>query len=169
MRRAPVLGACLILAFSASLGCSKAPTLPTVPAEGVVKLDGAPLEGATVAFTPTTDSGKPANGITDAQGRFQLKTYLGGNFGQANGALPGDYIIMVSKYEAVSGSGPKLDADQQAKALEEAKRTGKPPAELQQNQPKLLTPAKYSNAKQSDLKATVKSSDNQFTFELTSS
>ncbi|GAB6167384.1 hypothetical protein JCM19992_33840 [Thermostilla marina] len=58
-------------------GCGKkGPQL--TPLEGVVTLDGQPLEGATVLFEPQ-EGGRPATGVTDAQGRFVLQTYEPGD------------------------------------------------------------------------------------------
>lgn len=161
-----------------AVGCSKGPTLPTVPVSGSVTLDGKPLEGAAVSFTPVPSNpdGKPANGITDAQGTFQLKTYLGGTTGQASGAMPGDYVVMVTKYEASSGPAPAgaaeghMDTAAQQKALQEAQQSGKPMELAIAGQTKLTTPQKYANPKDTDLKATVQGSGNQpFTFDLKSS
>jgi hypothetical protein len=159
--------------LAAALGCSKGPSLPTVPATGTVTLDGLPLADASVAFAPKDPEGKPANGVTDAAGKFQLKTFLGGTAGQVDGAMPGEYVVMVSKYEASSGAAPEggsIDYNQQQQALEEARTTGKPPATPLQGEAKLTTPSKYGNAKDTDLNATVKPSGNQpFTFDLKSS
>ena len=54
-------------------GC-KAPPPPIVEAEGVVLLDGKPLNHVEVRFFPMIDYGAEytAKGITDKQGRFQL-------------------------------------------------------------------------------------------------
>ncbi len=61
------------------------------PVEGVVTLDGTPLEGATVLFHPA-EGGKPATGTTDAQGKFTLITR---NLGE--GAQVGMNNVSVSK------------------------------------------------------------------------
>jgi hypothetical protein len=165
------LFACIVgsLAWAIAFGCSKAPKLPTVPVSGTVTLDGQPLDGANVAFSPVDLDGKPANATTDSQGAFRLKTYIGASFGQADGALPGEYTVMVSKYEAQSGTAPTSDEiEARQTAMQEAQKTGKPLEQIP-TQPKLLTPEKYCNPKDSGLKATVKSSDNTpFTFDLKS-
>ncbi|HVX12536.1 MAG TPA: hypothetical protein VHC22_15250 [Pirellulales bacterium] len=156
---------CLVFVLAAMAGCSKGPNLPTVPASGTVTLDGKPLEGATVAFAPTNPDGKTANGTTDPQGKFSLQTYLGGTTGQAAGAMMGDYVVMVTKYDQVSGN---FDAAAQEKVMQEMQKSGRQPGGATPGQAKLVTPAKYANPKDSDLKATVKASDNQFTFDLKS-
>jgi hypothetical protein len=71
-------------------GCSG--QYKTVPVEGIVTLDGKPVEGATVSFCPA--EGRPASGLTDADGVFQLTT-----FKEDDGALPGDYRVVVKKTE----------------------------------------------------------------------
>ena len=72
----------------------------TVPVEGNVTLDGEPLAGATVMFIPVKEGGQPATGLTDANGKFQLKT---GN--DKTGALPGEYKVVVSVAEEMKFSG----------------------------------------------------------------
>lgn len=82
--------AVLFLVVVVLTGCSsKGPEL--APVEGVVTLDGTPLEGATVLFHPA-DGGKPATGTTDAQGKFTLTTQ---NLGE--GAQVGMNNVSVSK------------------------------------------------------------------------
>jgi hypothetical protein len=66
------------------------------PTSGIVELDGAPLEGATVVFfTVREDKGnKPytAVGVTDSTGRFSLKTFRPGD-----GAVAGAHSVMIEK------------------------------------------------------------------------
>ena len=91
-------------------GCGEDPGVTdrpaTVPVSGVVTLGGNPVEGATVTFhagVPApgqTAQGNSAVGQTDAEGRFQLKTF------EANdGAVPGEYVVTISKYEAAASGG----------------------------------------------------------------
>lgn len=75
------------------LGCgSSAPK--TVRVSGVVDFDGKPLTKGTITFLPQTtgekDLNRPATGIIDSQGRFELSTYKPGD-----GALPGKYQVTV--------------------------------------------------------------------------
>lgn len=61
---------CVLGALCAGCG-SKGPQL--APVEGVVTLNSEALEGASVLFQPQA-GGLPATGLTDAQGKFVLKT-----------------------------------------------------------------------------------------------
>lgn len=60
---------------------------------GVVTLDGNPVEGATVSFV--SQDGNTYTGFTDAQGNFSLSS------GSAVGALPGEYKVTVVKTPAL--------------------------------------------------------------------
>lgn len=166
--------ACFLASLIAAVGCSKGPKLPTVPVSGTVTLDGTPLEGASVAFSPSDMEGKPANGITNAEGKFTLKTFLGGTEGQADGALAGDYTVMVTKYEAQSGSAPPDNSStgdyvEQQKKAQEAMKSNTPLPPQSQGAAKLVTPPKYANPKETDLKASIKPSGNPpITLELKS-
>lgn len=71
-------------------GCGDAgPQL--APVEGVVTLEGDPLEGAIVLFQPS-EGGKPATGLTDAAGKFVLTTLE-----QGDGAQVGVNEVSVTK------------------------------------------------------------------------
>jgi hypothetical protein len=70
----------------------------TVPAEGTVTLDGAPVENAAVSFI--ADSGNyHATALTDATGKFRLRA-----FQEKEGAVPGSYKVEVNK-TVVTGGG----------------------------------------------------------------
>jgi hypothetical protein len=63
----------LALAVLLPVGCQKTPP-PIVAAEGVIRLDGKPLNKAQVRFIPVDGYGLDymAAGVTDEAGRFQL-------------------------------------------------------------------------------------------------
>jgi hypothetical protein len=69
---------------------------PRHSAQGLVELDGQPLDGATITFfTERADRGNEpfsAVGITDSAGRFVLKT-----FRPNDGAVAGTHIVMIEK------------------------------------------------------------------------
>jgi len=131
-------------------GCDSG-KLATVRVSGTVTFDGAPLDGATVTFTPKTEGqGHPAYGITDVNGRYQLQTFLGA----ANaGTTPGDYLVFVTKREQSEGSG--------VSGAPTAGSSAPPP-------PKSLIPERYGKAETSELTATVENKkDNVIHFDLT--
>ena len=132
---------CLVaLAICLSLpGCRRGP--PVVYVEGVVTMNGEPLEGANVGFTPSSTPGSmSAAGFTDAKGKFVLSAHTA-RFGA--GTTVGDYIVVVSK-------------------------TIIPPGEEDKDSPKvvLVTPEVYQLKETSPLRATVKNGKNRFEFEL---
>lgn len=67
------------------------------PVSGVVTYQGKPVEGAQVMFTPA--DGRPAQGTTDANGRYQLTTDKIGD-----GAKVGTHQVTVQKMERVPGA-----------------------------------------------------------------
>lgn len=71
-------------------GCGRG----TVPTSGTVALDGVPVGGAVISLVPE-GAGLAARAIATEDGRFKLETF------RDNGAMPGDYRIVVSKYEEV--------------------------------------------------------------------
>jgi hypothetical protein len=84
----------------------------TKPVQGVVTLDGTPVAGATVLFMPDDpDGGRPASGFTSSDGTFQLTTHK-----PDDGALPGNYRVVILKTEAAKDPGAA-----QRSALEKAR------------------------------------------------
>jgi hypothetical protein len=132
----------LLAASTASLsGCgSKNPA--TYSVSGTVTYRGKPVEGAGVMFMP--NSGRPASAMTDAQGRFTLRTFKDGD-----GAIAGENVVCISKMSPASGSNAK---DPLLKEMVSA------------------LPARYATPTTSPLKVTVSDSAlNDFTFELSDS
>jgi hypothetical protein len=83
-----------ILAALVLAGCWGTGRPPTYPVTGTVTWKGKPVEGARVVFVPQDPGGQAAAGITDAQGRYRLTTFVEGD-----GALEGEYRVKVTKYE----------------------------------------------------------------------
>ncbi len=138
----------------------------TVPVTGTVTLDGTPVAGATVAFSPSAGGGRSAHGITDANGRFKLTTFEAGD-----GAMPGSYKVGVSKTAGPAQAAPgtteetpeSIDAAYKAAAERGALEPGAKPPE-----PTDLLPSKYKDPAGSGLTAEVtKGGKNDFTFPLT--
>lgn len=79
----------------------------TTLASGEVTFEGKPLEGAIVVFQPTAPGGIGASGMTDAQGKFELKT-----FPPESGAVPGAYSVSILKTAMPSGANNNNDDSQ---------------------------------------------------------
>lgn len=74
----------------------------TVQAEGIVTLDGTPVDGAQVVFIST--DGQSASAASDTSGKFALRS-----FDEKAGAVPGTYKVQVSK--TIAEPTGKQDAD----------------------------------------------------------
>ena len=131
---------CCMVAVVTLGGCSR-PTVEGRPAlaaaSGTVLYQQKPVEGATVLFIPV-DHGYAATGRTDANGKFQLRT-----FDPDDGAAPGKFTVTVRKFEILFPPGG---------------------GEIERQ----LLPEKYGAGAQSGLTAEVSADDdNVFQFELT--
>jgi hypothetical protein len=125
----------------AVFGCSQSNSnLPkTVPASGVVTLDGKPVDGAQVVIVPAGSGTNGADGTTDSSGRFSLRA-----FPEKDGAIPGEYNVQISKTVEVKLSGPKGSLD------------GGDPVRYEHG-----VPAKYTTAKTSGLTVSIPESGNK--------
>ncbi len=103
----------IVVALIACLqGCG--PAAPkTVPAAGILMMDGKPLEGASINMV--NDQGIVALATTDAGGKFAFKTHIGS--ASYDGAVPGSYKVGVSKAtnngqaDSDGGSNPAASGD----------------------------------------------------------
>lgn len=145
----------LLHAIPVTIGCGANSVDPNRPA--VVKVSGTvshknqPVEGATVLFTPT-DGGLGATGLTDIDGKFQLRT-----FDLNDGAVPGRYDITIFKYD-MSTANPELEDDLESELMPD---NGEPVG------PTPLLPARYADASTSGLSQEVVTSGvNNFPFDL---
>jgi len=130
------VAAALALAVSGCGGDGK------VSVNGVVTLDGQPIEGAIVTFIPVAKEGQIAHGTTDKEGAFQLTTTK-----PNDGALPGEYKVTVVYAE---GAEPPP-----AKGLKEA-FTGYEKAQGQKRKaPKYSIPSEYTDPAKTSLKQKV--------------
>lgn len=149
------------LLLAMSIGCG--PGGPAVEmVEGVVTMDGQPVDGAAVFFSPAPGStGLAAAGQTGPDGRFKLtsiKAKTGGG-----GAVAGDYLVTVSK---IQNDAPPLPT-----STDDPNYGKFPPAPGPNEKAKIkyLVPQEYGDAKTSGLKATVtKGGSKGLTFELSS-
>ena len=162
--RVSTFSAAVAMTFVAS-GCGGGAEVPdTAPVSGVITLDGAPVEGANVTFTPSSQDpeAKPAYGTTDANGKYTLATTVPG--GKADGAVPGKHRITVTKIKAAettdNGSG-EYGTD----SYVPAGATGVP---QEDTGPEYIVPQRYGSKGTSGLEATVEASgENTFNFDLT--
>ncbi len=103
----PIL--CGLLAIMVGCGPDLSHLPATVPARGVVTLDGTPVENATITFI--ADSGTyHATAVSDSSGGFTLKA-----FPEKDGAVPGSYKVEVNK--AVVEGGGDAGTDGEIKGL----------------------------------------------------
>ncbi|HVV99758.1 MAG TPA: carboxypeptidase-like regulatory domain-containing protein [Planctomycetaceae bacterium] len=101
------------------VGCAKGPKLPnTASVSGTVTYQGKPLAGAQVTFNNTAEEGYAAGGLTDANGKYTLKTFFDAKH-ELSGAVPGDYYVTFTKIEKSTGS-----AMDQMKAASDAAQQG---------------------------------------------
>lgn len=130
----------LVLAMPALLfaaGCGSN-TLTVYPVTGTVTFENKPVEGAQVLFQ--ADGAPPAQGITDAAGKYVLKTSIAGE-----GAVVGNHKVTIVKMARAPGA----DASD--------------PYAATQN----VLPPQYASASQSPLTAKVVAGSNEFPFVLT--
>lgn len=134
-----------LLALTGCGGDPRAERPDRTPVSGAVSFAGAPVAGAIVVFSPATEgTGRGATGITDDAGNFVL-----GTFEKDDGAVPGDYIVLVSKLEEeASNAADNIDED-------DPEYNGEPSEEATEAAPKNLIPATFGRRESSKLTATV--------------
>ena len=129
------------------VGCGKAGPV-MIPTVGVVTLDGEPMEGAAVMFMPVA-GGRPASGVTDGAGRYQLRTR------EANdGAIAGEYDVSITLVKTTS-----------ILATSDGLAGGTAPGGIKQ---RWIIPNRYSKPDTSRLKATVAVGQREHNFALVS-
>jgi hypothetical protein len=137
MLRRMVCFTALLLVVSGLAGCGSG----TNKVEGVVTLDGKPVQGASVSFMPQGGTGQFADGFTDAEGRFTLATS-----GKA-GVRSGTYKVVVTKTDAVAVEMVPGSPEYMSKMKKEGPKAGPPamrPGGGASSGPKSLLPAVYS-------------------------
>jgi hypothetical protein len=141
-------------------GCGSG-TPATTRVDGVLLFeDGKPVSGASIRFVPAADAGREASGFTGKDGEFTLTS-----FSQSDGALPGDYSVVVTKSTAAASPATPVDTDDpevRMKAMKEAMAKSKAPA------PKVVdpVPAVYADAKTTPLKQKIDSSTKKIELKL---
>jgi hypothetical protein len=132
-------GLVLIILLSPGCGPGTGHLPKTVPASGVVTLDGKPVDGAQVVIVPAAQGTTGASGVTDASGHFSLRAYP-----EKDGAVPGEYKVQVSKTVEVKLTGKAGSLD------------GGDPVRFDYG-----VPGKYTDAKNSGLTVTIPDSGNK--------
>jgi carboxypeptidase family protein len=155
----PARTSVLIVAVLLTLGgCSGGRKHPaTAPVSGTVTYQGKPVEGATVSFS-LVGGGGVSTAITDATGKYVLRT-----FGEADGAVPGDYKVTITKIKAEDrnpGKTPEQISEEYAAILARGEQIPEPVITY-------LVPEKYSTAKTTPEQRTVKAGEpNVIDFQL---
>lgn len=179
MSRCYILSA--IIACSWIVGCNGDSNPTTYPVSGTVTLDGKAVDGAAVTFFSTDPNLRPATGTTDKEGKYVL-----GSFKSGDGAMPGQYKIMVTKFWSDAGPSPydapadapvetpeptKLTDAEQRAAYEKAYKTapkGPPAGAAKQPKSGNHLPKQYENADTSGLTFTVANGPNTYDIQLKS-
>lgn len=148
---------CLVVS---ALGCGQSSGPNVQYVHGVITLDGAPIEGATVSFSPEDANGIGASGMTQSDGSFTLNAQAAK---PGAGTVAGKYAVTVSKVEMPEF--PNIDTDDPRYGTAEQEKLEQ---EANQAKPKVIVPEKYNTPESSPLHAEVVSGTNEFKFELIS-
>jgi hypothetical protein len=145
--------ACAAVAGCGAAGGSGGP--PVYPVTGVVKLNGQPVVGADIVFNLKDGTGS-SFGRTDSSGHYQLTTRRSND-----GALPGDYIVVISKAD----EAPAVD---RASIPQDSANYNPFVGKAAPVKPKSKSgfPAKYADAKTSGQTARVLEEKNTIDFDL---
>ena len=152
-------------------GCGQRVDRPDVEyVEGLVTLDGRPLEAATVGLSPVS-GGLPAYGNTDAAGVFRLTSSRGGLPG--TGAVAGDYRVTIRKMkdEAATAASTAAETEPPAEpSIEDYERWLKEQKQDARQTPRVtsLVPERYTNPETSGLTASIVAGRNRLEFNQTS-
>lgn len=150
----PTLSCYLIGALAFAVGCgSGGPDL--VPVSGRITIDDKPVTTGRIEFYP--ESGRPAIGSIDEQGRYELKTYEPGD-----GAKPGKYCVTITS-RIIPEEGPAYNSfeDEMQGISTKSKQ-----AVSTSRQITWVVPRKYANRNSSDLIAEVRTSGEDIDFHL---
>ena len=126
----------LLLCFC---GCSGASSGNIGLVEGVVTLDGTPVQGAYVRFFPET--GRGSSGKTDKEGHYELRYTR-----SEDGAIIGNHKVTITTEVGGDNYGIEDASESQTVSV----------------------PKKYLDPKKTELTATVESGKNNINFDLTS-
>ncbi|GAB6187345.1 hypothetical protein JCM17478_28470 [Thermopirellula anaerolimosa] len=147
--------AAIVLGGACNRGSDKPKTYPVT---GTVTMNGQPVPGATVTFTPKEPAAPgqegplAASAVTDNEGKYQI-----GTFAKGDGALPGEYLVSVTKYEGAGPTGGGSGSEEEYT----------PPVPGQEAPvPKNVLPAQYANPNTSGLSFKVEAKSNTYDITL---
>ncbi len=136
-------------AFVLFVGCADG-RLETEPVSGVITLDGVPLAGASVSFSPKmAGQGAIGFGKTNEKGEYIIQAMNGR---PDEGTLPGEYAVTVKKYKEVP-TGRKVAAPGSGEMVDEMKGV-------------LMLPEQYASSKKTPFSATVVKGKNRFDYDV---
>jgi hypothetical protein len=142
----PLVTSCLLL------GCGGSSQHATYPVRGTIKYHGQPLAGASVTFM-ADGAARAAIGKTDANGTFVLTTFKAND-----GAVPGNHVVTVKKYNSDPPALPTAAADGAVDPNDEAKYIAA--MARWQATAKIAVPKRYTDPKTSDLRREVVAGEN---------
>jgi hypothetical protein len=89
--------------LAAGCGQSELAKKATYPARGRVLYKGEPARFVLIHFEPTAPGkGVAADGVTDGNGEFELRTYSNAD---PDGAVPGEYTVTLEQFDPVRSVG----------------------------------------------------------------
>lgn len=135
-----LLAIATLLTITTGCGPSGPETPAVTPVSGTATLNGEPLGGAVIAFSPVS-GGRGASAITNDDGTFEATS-----FSKGDGLVPGQYGITVTKYP----QGPESYGA--AGDMESDEYTGE---DVTPDDPENELPAKYESAETSGLTVNV--------------
>ena len=146
----------LVLSTLAFLvGCSSDERVATV--HGTITLDGKPVGEASITFMPQ-EGGRPAFGVSDADGTYELTTFTAGD-----GALIGKHLVSITAVDENAVETADSLEDDMASLSDVVQRPKRRPKEVWR------TPQRYSENETSGLTfEVVAGKTNQADFPLTS-
>ncbi|MCA8995046.1 MAG: hypothetical protein KDA88_23920 [Planctomycetaceae bacterium] len=143
----------LLLLLAVGCGPDTSGRVKVYPIKGKITMNGGPLTGAIVTFSPL--DGQPvATGRTNDQGEYQLTTY-----DPLDGAAAGNYKVMLYKRDpaSVAAAGPPAHGVD-AEGTPAGAHTGNGGAATASDS---LIPDVYTKADSTTLQTSVKAGDNE--------
>jgi hypothetical protein len=148
----------LLLAALWLTGCTR----DLLPVEGVVIVDGKPVESGTgLLFCPLDNPGRPATGRVGADGRFTMQT------GPREGVMPGRYKVAISN-STNTVEPPVFDGEAYPWSPEFQRYEQRLQAFLSQPARPGMIPIAYSNMTSTPLEYRVPEDGSEARFEISS-